>query len=190
MKRLAGILLAAVLASSCGGGDDDDGTTVDSGAIADAAATVDAARTPDSSTTSAGSATWQLQPNAQCSATITLCSDGGAVGGYQLIGMGACPLSSTSTFYFHGGGGPPAAGSYPVRAATSIVGAANVPAGEVVVRIIHHPSSTVEENWFAQSGNVTVSLVGGKLVATLPLVSAKKDTTALTQMMMATTTCP
>ena len=190
MKRFAGVLLAAALASSCGGGDDDDGTTVDSGAVADSAVTVDAARTPDSSTTSGGSATWQLQPNAQCSATTSLCADGGAVGGYQLIGMGACPLSSTVGFYFHGGGGPPAAGTYPVRAATGLLGAANVPAGEVVVRIIHHPSTTVEENWFAQAGNVTVTVTGGKLTATLPLVSAKKDTTALTQMMMATTTCP
>ncbi len=189
MKRFAVVLLAAALASSCGG-DDDDGTTVDSGSVADSAVTVDAARTPDASTASGGSASWQLQPNAQCSATMTLCSDGGAVGGYQLLAMGACPLASTSAFYFHGGGGPPAAGTYPVRAVTNLVGAANVPAGEVVVRIIHHPSTTVEENWFAQAGNVTVTVSGGKLTATLPLVNAKKDTTALTQMMMATTTCP
>jgi hypothetical protein len=192
MKTLLGmfcIASSAIALASCG--DSGDSTTVDGGTAIDSSTTVDATTTVDAAA-AAASATWTLMPNPVCTTVAIakpLCLDQGASGGYQLAAVAACPLNNAMTI-FTPGGGPPAAGTYTVKPVGAFADALNLTAGQVVVRAVFHPDINTQEEWWAQTGTVTVTTVGGKPNYSGPTLTAKKFVGATTVALAVMANCP
>ena len=196
MKTSGGMVLVALVcvgAASCGGSSDpsvDGGATTDGAVTTDAAATVDATATVDAA--GIGSATWTPVPNPVCTSNppvSTVCIDMGAQGGFQLAASAACPLNNGMTV-FVAGGGPPPAGTYNVKPVNTYADALNLTAGQIVPRAIFHPNGTTQEEWWGQSGTITVDLVGGKLHAKAVAIPAKDLATQTAGTIAGDLTCP
>lgn len=185
-STFSALIACALLATSC-----DDSTPpggVDAAAGVDAPA-VDAASTPDAPA-AAGGATWMLAPNPTCTATVSpVCIDTGVQGGYQLAAGAACPLNNNLSIYLPGGS-VPAAGTYTVKPVATVSDVVNLTAGQIVVRSVFHPTGTTQEDWYAQSGSVTVTNVGGKLGYTLVNLPTQKLGAATMTALSATASCP
>ena len=196
MKTSGGMVLVALVcvgAASCGGSSDpsvDGGATTDGAVTTDAAATVDATATVDAA--GIGSATWTLVPNPVCTsnpAVSTVCIDMGAQGGFQLAASAACPLNNGRTLLV-AGGGPPPAGTYNVKPVNTYADALNLTAGQIVPRAIFHPNGTTQEEWWGQSGTITVTNVGGKVTYMGTNLVVKKFAMATTTTLSLTASCP
>lgn len=117
------------------------------------------------------------------------CGDGGAVAGYQIAATAVCTFQNFLTVYLPGGS-VPATGTYTVKAASNVVGLANLTAGQVAVRVIYHPNINTQEEWFAQSGTVTITNNGGKLTYAATDLPTKKDGAGTAQNLTLSANCP
>lgn len=200
MRSRLSLSLALLVFGSCSS---DPEPNVDAGPSADATTSpdanetdagltnADAAAPADTGAASTGSSAWTLaSPALDCTGTVTLCMDGGAVGGYQIAASGACPLASSMAVYLPGGS-VPAAGTYTVRPAASIIDLANVPAGMAAVRIISYSTAPVAQlDWLGQSGTVEVTVDGGKISISTSGVEGKKAGSTDMSSMTISATCP
>jgi hypothetical protein len=118
-----------------------------------------------------------------------VCGDGGAVAGYQLAAQAQCTFNNTLTIYLPGGS-VPATGTYTVKPAANVIQLTSLTAGQVAVRVIYHPNISTQEEWYAQSGTVTVTNTGGHLSYAATDLPTKKDGAGTAQNLTLAANCP